>query len=255
MEIAANTASWLSTKELAEASERPLSTVKRWVDLGIPHEVVGGARRFPPEAVDIVQRIGALFDGDRSACSVRFVLADVLRPMGQPVSPAHGPVDQPTSRVHGPGGRHAASAHEAMSQPTSQGSQLDGLIEQLGQEVVGQVVTALRGETELAEKYARAAHTIGQLEERVRVLEVERVRLIEAVEADKGDRQAEFELALAAVQEAAARETSLRLRLAEQQAAVDRDRLAGELAEAKAERDQARALLAVPPRPWWKVWG
>lgn len=37
---------------------------------------------------------------------------------------------------------------------------------------------------------------------------------------------------------------------------AERDRLAGELAEVKAERDQARALLAAPePRPWWKLWG
>ena len=35
---------------------------------------------------------------------------------------------------------------------------------------------------------------------------------------------------------------------------TDRDRLAGELIEARAERDQARALLAAPKRPWWKVW-
>ncbi len=79
------------------------------------------------------------------------------------------------------------------------------------------VTTAVKAENELAEKYARAAHRIGDLEATTRALEAER------------------------------------------------DRLTGELAAARTERDQLRAesdelrmLLAARPasaRPWWKVWG
>ncbi|MEB3197152.1 MAG: hypothetical protein VKP62_08095 [Candidatus Sericytochromatia bacterium] len=46
-------------------------------------------------------------------------------------------------------------------------------------ELVSQAVAqAVRLETELAEKYARATHRIGELEERTRTLEAERDRLV-----------------------------------------------------------------------------
>ena len=87
--------------------------------------------------------------------------------------------------------------------------------------LIAQVVDAIGGQTELAEKYARAAHTIGQLEERVANMSSQLAEARGLLIAGESERQAE------------------------------RDRLVGELAA-------ARALLAVPKpmaRPWWKVWG
>lgn len=89
------------------------------------------------------------------------------------------------------------------------------------QEIRDAVTRAIADQTDLAERYARAAHRVGELEATVRGVEAERDRLALAAS------HAEAELAQA------------RALQAEQAQAIAS--LAAELAQAR--------------RPWWKVWG
>lgn len=83
------------------------------------------------------------------------------------------------------------------------------------QEIRDAVTQAIADQTDLAERYARAAHRVGELEATVRAVEAERDRL--ALAADR----AEAELAQARALQA----------------------------------EQAQAIAALTRRPWWKVWG
>lgn len=267
------TVTTLTTKQLAEAAERPLSTVKRWVEqFDIPHEQIAGANRYPPETADLVRAIGVMLDDGKSMASVRFVLGAQLGPVSQPTSSAHESAHEPVSRP-------ADTVGQPMSQPMSQVIELEDLVHQVGLDVVEKVVAALRQDNELAEKYAKAAHHIGTLEAQLAAARAELARISEgqtAAAAAAVDRIAELQDTIAQLRHVDARETSLRIKEQAERArlAADnqelRDRATTEAAAAEearanvaqmqaelaAARVEAAAAAASLParRPFWKFW-
>ena len=229
----------LSTKEAAAELGVPLGTMKRWVDeLPIPLERdAAGARRFGPEALEVLRAIHKLRQDERHFDSIRVILGPIqgeARPgPGLPLDRSGSELARGRDRDPGPGqpgGEEAAAisgsiparADEAPGpgQPGA-GSDLDraqpgpaleevaaSVGEAIAARMTDEIVQVLRRETDLAEKYARAAHRIGDLEATVRARD-------ERLEA-----------------------------------------MGAELAEAR----QRIMLLEAPkdapmPRPWWKFWG
>lgn len=201
----------LSTKEAAAELGVPLGTLKRWVsELPIPLEHDGaGARRYGDEAIEVLRRVHELRLGDRHFESIRVILS--------PGQPGDGIDPGPIPEAIQPAGQPAAATDDAVAGPAldraEPGPALSDVATAVGEAIAErmsrEIGEVLRRENDLAEKYARAAHRIGELEATTRSLEAER------------------------------------------------ERLAGEVAELKVERGQARAFLAAPPepkRPWWKVW-
>ena len=173
----------LTTSEAAERLGVPKTTLHTWLNtLPIPSETDSrGRKRLDANALAVLEAVKELRGEDCGYQTIRRRIGTQAGHDG--TEPEHVPNVNGTQPDRAP----------AVDQ--------DGFL--------AQVVEVVANQTDLAERYARAAHQIGTLEERTRGLE------------------------------------------------LDRDRLAGELAEVKAERDQARALLAAPApaRPWWKVWG
>lgn len=181
----------LTTAAAAEAIGVPITTLKGWLSqVPVPTERdTAGRRRFPPEALEVLEVVKELRDAGRTFETIRRRVPSVDHP---------APDERETKESEtGP----MNAERQANDRRAADVRELAGL-------VAAAVADVVKAENELAEKYARATYEIGELRATTRGLEAER------------------------------------------------DRLAGELAEVKADRDQARALLAAPaPRPWWKVWG
>lgn len=193
----------LTTAATAEAIGVPITTLKGWLSqVDVPTERdSAGRRRFSPEALEVLEVVKELRGSGRTFETIRRRVPSIVQPLDDGRE-----TDQtdtgPTSDEPQADGQRLIDGRETDDRRMPDMHELAAL-------VAASVVGAVKAENDLAEKYARAAHRIGELEATTRGLE------------------------------------------------LDRDRLAGELAEAKAERDQARALLAAPApaRPWWKVWG
>lgn len=170
----------LTTSEAAERLGVPKTTLHTWLNtLPIPSETDSrGRKRLDANALAVLEAVKELRGEDCGYQTIRRRIGTLTEHDG--TEPERVP------NVNGAQPEPAPAADRGA--------------------FLAQVVEVVANQTDLAERYARAAHQIGTLEERTRGLELER------------------------------------------------DRLAGELAEVKAERDQARALLAAPARPWWKFW-
>ncbi len=190
----------LTTAATAEAIGVPITTLKGWLSqVDVPTERdSAGRRRFSPEALEVLEVVKELRGSGRTFETIRRRVPSIVQPLddGRETDQTDtGPTgDEPQAD-----GQRLIDGRETDDRRAGDGRDLAALVASF-------VVEAVKAENELGEKYARAAHRIGELEATTRGLEAER------------------------------------------------DRLAGELAEAKAERDQARALLAAPARPWWKFW-
>lgn len=218
----------MTTRDVEQALGVPKSTIKVWVHavgLDVPKDS-SGAWRWTPELVEELQRVKVLRElEDRSLETIRRVIGATRVEAEQPVGtdrevPGKQPEAAPRAATastepagHPPGGARevpgnfdalaplVAALERMVAEPRPALEQIAGAVgDAVAERVTVQLVEALRRETELAEKYARAAHRVGELEASLRANEAER------------------------------------------------DRLAGELAEAR------RPALA-PARPWWKVWG
>lgn len=151
----------MTTAEAAEALGVPLGTLKTWLDrLPIPVETDSrGRRRIPPEGLQAIAAVQSLRDGDAGYETIRRRLEP------SPDSAAADPEGSQAEHQPEAGSSPAESAAPSAETQPSPGPALDEA--RLAQVVHDAVSFAVTNQTELAEKYARAAHQIGQLEERV----------------------------------------------------------------------------------------
>lgn len=178
-----------------------------------------GAWRVTPEAVDVLRLVQAHQKAGHSFESTRALLPpEVLDDEAELVT------------------EDARAATER--EPSDEREEGDGVdVEDL----VARVVTALRGDVDLAQRYAAVARQVGGLEERLAATEAERDRLA-AMLPDPGALarlQAEAEASADRAASERARREAAEARAVE--VAAERDRLLDELA--------ARAGAA---RPWWR---
>lgn len=184
----------LSTKEAATELGVPLGTLKRWVDeLPIPLEKdAAGARRYGPEALEVLRRVAELRQDDRHFESIRVIINPSQTADGPGLSPDLG-AGQPANRIvtsaenTGPGPSQPAISDRAEPGPSVQevaATVGDAIVERVGRELS----EVLRRENDMAEKYARAGHRIGELEATLKARD-ERLELLAAELAEvKADR-------------------------------------------------------------------
>lgn len=182
----------------------------------------GGKWVIPAHLVETLREVDRLAQEGAGPATMRRVLGITMVP--EPPAPVAFIVEEAEEGDDAPAPTAAtAPAVEAEPVATTE-PDADGLPTLVAAAVTG----ALKTENELGEKYARAAHRIGELEATARALEAERDRLA-------GE--------LAGVR---AEATAAQAQLAD---------LRTELVAARHERDHLRALrTAPPPRPWWKFW-
>lgn len=145
----------LTTSEVAERLDVPQTTIRTWVSqLPIPAKQDSrGRHRFDEDAIAVLEAIKKLRTEDAGYNTIRRVIEPATSSNGEATNiEQEGSVEQ---------------------RATTDGVGSKALVA----EVVAEVVAVIRGENEQAEKYARATHRIGELEERVRALEAERERL------------------------------------------------------------------------------
>lgn len=189
----------LSTKEAAAELGVPLGTLKRWVDeLPIPVDRDGaGARRFGAEALEVLRAVHKLRQEERHFESIRVILGPI-QPAGQPGPAPELDREPPAGQLADEDAAAAAGSELARagidpspSQPgpgpdldrAQPGPALEEVAASVGEAIAArmthELVEVLRRETDLAEKYARAAHRIGELEATVRSRD-ERLELLAA---------------------------------------------------------------------------
>ena len=198
-----------TTSEAANHLGVPKSTLHTWLQqLPIPHDTDSrGRKSFDADALAVLEAVKNLRGEDCGYQTIRRKLEGVNEPerdaTGRLPEACETERDAYETAPHAPVQLDTAAIVEAVTEA---------------------VMAAVRGDNEIARMYgamgdqvAKAAHTIGTLEERVSSLTTQ-----------LGEARA--------------------LLTAGDDVRADRDRLAGELAA-------ARALLAAPVRPWWKLWG
>ena len=167
----------LSTAEASQETGIPEPTIKNWIGrLPIPAEKDSAGRwRFGPEALDVLRAIKELRDEDRTFETIR-------RRIGEPEMSAELSSANPGSSEDNPRLHHdepAVSLDERR------------LADELAGAITPQLVEALKANNDLAEKYARAAHQIGQMEERVAnlttQLNADRDRHVQELEAARAE--------------------------------------------------------------------
>lgn len=188
----------MTTRDVEQALGVPKSTIKVWVHgagLDVPKDS-SGAWRWTPELVDELQRVKVLRElEDRSLETIRRVISESRRETAQPPAtnreaPGHSPETaqpdpghQPVTAREAPGNLEAlapliAALERLVAEPRPQLDQVASAVgDAVAERVTTQLVEAMRRETELAEKYARAAHRVGELEASLRATEADRDRL------------------------------------------------------------------------------
>lgn len=190
----------------------------------------------------MLEQVKQLRDQGRHLESIRVILAPAE------LEPSSG--SMPAAVEPGPSWAHGQPEAEPEPGPSRGLDQVE-LAQVVANAAAQAVEAAISRETELAEKYARAAHRIGELEATVRGLEGQ---LAAQLEPSPSPDVAE---ALAAVQGAAAREVSLRLRVADQQAAAEKRELEVKMVDLERELADAREAVAAmksAAQPWWRFW-
>lgn len=132
----------LTTKEAAERLGIPVTTLKTWLSqLPIPQDMDSrGRRRLTDDAIAVLETVKHLRDEDRGYQTIR----RLIRPEtdGGSSETGQGPTSDEYETDVGPSPVSTAAIVEA-------------------------VTAAIATQTDLAEKYARAAHQIGNLEAKV----------------------------------------------------------------------------------------
>lgn len=200
----------LTTTEAAERIGVPIGTLKGWLNkIPVPMSVdSSGKRRIGPEGLELLEQVKALrLDEGRGMDTIRRRL-DL-----DEAEPSRGSVLGSSEPRLGLGSDEAETSRGSVG-----ASSVDTAV------IVAQVVEAIASQTDLAEKYARATYTIGQLEERTTSL------------------SAQLE---------AAKEKALLLTEAESA----RDNLGRLVDDLKAKNSELEAHLArMTKRPWWRPW-
>lgn len=130
-----------STSELAKELNLPESTIRTWVrEYRLATFKKAGKLRFKNEAIEAIKAIGKLRSEGRTSDTIRKCL----------------------------NGSEEARGEIAFTKGFAESSEIEAIVKKVISE-----------ESSLAEKYARATYTIGQLEERIKGLEV-KVKLLEA---------------------------------------------------------------------------
>lgn len=143
----------LTTGEAAKRLQVAKSTLKDWLDeLPIPTETDSrGRRRLDLEALAVLETVKDLRNQNHGLATIRRRIVSVE-------------IEQPDSDGQQPG--------DGWNEPDKSRTTADQEPNRIDAEaLVSQVIAAIRVETEQSEKYARAAHRIGELEERCRSLE------------------------------------------------------------------------------------
>lgn len=132
----------LATKDVAERIGVSESTVKLWTDrLGLEVERDSRHnRRYPPEVADLLNTVKGLRDEGKGYQTIQRLIKRAPSEQSSGADEASPPDERPLSE--------------------RQTIDLDALTEQLS----AAVVATIKADNEQAEKYARAAHRIGQLE-------------------------------------------------------------------------------------------
>lgn len=229
-------------------------------------------------AVEAIKRVKALRDNDRAIDSIRVILAPLTgdtsevsaqqatteRSAGEPHSATEtGSVDRTESE-------RAASEERA-----AHDLDLVQLVATLRQELTVATAAAVAEQTELAEKYARAAHQIGKLEAQLEAAQADGRRLaIQTTQLEEEARAGREAIArmveLQAMVDVAQANSSERRRLIEradaerERAETERARLEAELSRAHQDAERLRAQLVERPvsdersgakrDAWWKFW-
>lgn len=151
----------LTTSEAAKRLGIPQSTIKTWLsNLPIPSATDSrGRRRFDEGSLEVLATVKKLRGKDKGYETIR---------------------------------RHIRPEPDRSSTETSTSSPADEPETSWGSpdDIRAIVIDALKSENELAEKYARATYSIGQLEERVTTLSAqleearEKIKLLEAPKAE-----------------------------------------------------------------------
>lgn len=201
----------LTTAEAAEALGVHPNTVKHWIgQVDVPAEKDGAGRwRFDERALEVLRAVKDLRDSDRTFETIR------RRIDKRETS------EQQDGAQDTPGARQVADEYATTPQHPGDNRALS---EALAAAVGPQLVEAIAGQTELAEKYARATYTIGQLEERTTTLQAqladtrERMQLLQSADDERGQ-------------------------------------LSRDLADAKVKIAELEAHVARQAhRPWWRPW-
>ena len=145
----------LTTTEAAKQLGVPPTTLKTWLtNLPIPASTDSrGRRRLDQEALEVLEMVKSLRDED---CGYQ-----TIRRRIEPTTDANPSVTDSEPAADGP---------ESASSPSLDTSAL-----------VAQVIEAIRSENDLAEKYARVAHRVGELEATLRERERELVEAREKI--------------------------------------------------------------------------
>lgn len=187
----------LSTTEVAERLSTPVSTVKLWADrLRIGERNSQGQRRFSDGDLTLLEVVRSLRDSD---CGFETI---TRRLSSTPVNDQQPPVN----------------GHQRELPPEAPALDADALAER----ITAAVISASRADNELAERYARAAHRIGELEAENRMIREQADESRRLLTDGQGETDA------------------LKAKLAVE----TQDRI-----RAEAERDTLKAQAA---RPWWR---
>lgn len=222
----------LSTKEAAETVGVSPNTLKSWLkDLPIAPERDGaGNFRFDDRAIDVLTAVKNLRGDGRSYETIRRVIspADQLEVTQEP------PMDDRQHTQTSPEGETNSPGDHP---PITQASPLDET--RITRVITEAVATAIATQNDMAEKYGRAAHQIGLLEERVAQLT-----------AQLGETRA---LLSSGVEEYQVERERFQVEVAEARALIlIRER---ELADAHQRLIQMETSPSAPTRPWWCWWG
>ncbi len=152
-----------STTDVSERLSTPVSTVKLWADrLRVGNRNSQGQRRFDDADVALLEVVRSLRDSD---CGFETITRQI----------ASTPVVDQQPIVNDR--QREASGIDIPPADTRQVPNLDALVERITATVTAAVTSTIKADTDQAEKYARAAHRVGQLEEQVRTLQAENGRL------------------------------------------------------------------------------
>jgi DNA-binding transcriptional MerR regulator len=163
----------LTSKEVADRIGVSMSTLKNWaVRLPVP-SVLGpdGTRRFPEEALAVLEAVKQLRDEERSYATIRRAilpvedLADDVAPdVVEEAAPAPLP-EPPALEVTV---TLAPPEPEAPAEPSAN---------EAAMALVTQVLQLVREESAMAEAYATARQRVGELEAQVKLLQEDRQRM------------------------------------------------------------------------------
>lgn len=166
----------LTSKEVADRIGVSMSTLKNWaVRLPVP-SVLGpdGTRRFPEEALAVLEAVKQLREDERSYATIRraITVAEVeeLAEAQDVVEVTPEPIQEPVAEVP------ALEVTVTLAPPEPQAPP-EPSANEAAMALVTQVLQLVREESAMAEAYATARQRVGELESQVQLLNEDRQRL------------------------------------------------------------------------------